>query len=103
MKDAVPVQQLLALARLSNQAVGDALSGILMVEAALSLLNWDLNVWHDLYHDLPSRQLKVQAVLSSHHLCAMLLMCCKADHAGCCCCSGMSCLGNRTQLTWGCR
>ena len=55
----MPLQQLLALARLSNQAVGDALSGILMVEAALSLLNWDLGVWLDLYTDLPSRQLKV--------------------------------------------
>ena len=58
-KEAVPLQQLLALTRLSNQAVGDALSGILMVEAALSLLNWDLGVWLDLYTDLPSRQLKV--------------------------------------------
>ena len=59
------MRQLLALARLSNQAVGDALSGILMVEAALCLLGWDLGAWLDLYTDLPSRQLKVQLTVAA--------------------------------------
>ena len=59
-KDGVAVRQLLALARLSNQAVGDALSGLLMVEAALTLMNWDLPTWLHMYKELPSRQLKVR-------------------------------------------
>ena len=53
-------QQLQALAQLANQAVGDALSGLLMVEAALQLLQLDMQAWSTLYTDLPSRQLKVQ-------------------------------------------
>ncbi|KAK9805800.1 hypothetical protein WJX73_001329 [Symbiochloris irregularis] len=52
-------RQLEALATLSNQAVGDALSGLLMVEAALQLLQKDLQSWGALYRDLPSRQRKV--------------------------------------------
>ena len=42
-----------------NQAVGDAISGILMVEAALRQRGWGLPQWAALYADLPSRQLKV--------------------------------------------
>ena len=42
-----------------NQAVGDALSGILLVEAALRRKGWGLDRWAALYADLPSRQLKV--------------------------------------------
>jgi phosphoacetylglucosamine mutase len=42
-----------------NQAVGDAISGILMVEAALRRKQWGLDEWAALYTDLPSRQLKV--------------------------------------------
>lgn len=60
-KDAVAVRQLLALSRLANQAVGDALSGLLMVDAALTLTNWDLPTWLHMYRELPSRQLKVSA------------------------------------------
>lgn len=41
------------------QAVGDALSGVLMVEAALRRRQWDLQEWGHLYQDLPSRQTKV--------------------------------------------
>jgi phosphoacetylglucosamine mutase len=41
------------------QAVGDALSGVLVVEAILSINNWSLMDWAALYKDLPSRQLKV--------------------------------------------
>ena len=53
------MRQLLALSRLANQAVGDALSGLLMVDAALTLTNWDLATWLHMYQELPSRQLKV--------------------------------------------
>lgn len=52
-------KDLLALVDMINQAVGDALSGILLVEAALSRRQWGLNEWVTLYDDLPSRQLKV--------------------------------------------
>lgn len=58
--------QLLALSRLINQAVGDAISGVLLVEVALRLLGdgdgmaW----WAGLYEDLPSRQTKVLLVLN---------------------------------------
>ncbi len=41
------------------QAVGDALSGVLMVEAALRRRQWGLEQWGQLYQDLPSRQSKV--------------------------------------------
>ena len=43
-----------------NQAVGDALSGILLVEAALRLRSWTLQDWAGLYQDLPSCMLKVR-------------------------------------------
>ena len=42
------------------QAVGDALSGVLLVEAALRILGWSLPDWAATYADLPSRQLKVR-------------------------------------------
>ena len=40
------------------QTVGDAVSVILMVMAALVLLGMDLPAWAALYSDVPSRQLK---------------------------------------------
>lgn len=43
-----------------NQAVGDALSGILMVETVLQYRNWSLQQWNAMYTDLPSLQLKVK-------------------------------------------
>ena len=51
---------LVALSVVVNQAVGDALSGILLVEAALRRRGWGLADWAGLYADLPSRQLKVR-------------------------------------------
>ena len=47
------------MAALVNQAVGDAISGILLVEAALRLRAWNLQDWAGLYQDLPSCMLKV--------------------------------------------
>ena len=52
------VLQLLAVSRLMNQAVGDALSGLLLCEAVVRS-GTSLQAWQDLYSDLPSRQLKL--------------------------------------------
>eukprot|EP00884_Botryococcus_braunii_P003349 jgi/Botrbrau1/13014/Bobra.0389s0011.1 len=55
-----PAADLLAMAGMVNQAVGDALSNILLVEACLFRKGWGLEEWAGLYQDLPSRQLKVK-------------------------------------------
>eukprot|EP00897_Mesotaenium_endlicherianum_P002918 jgi/Mesen1/2654/ME000167S01806 len=56
----VAIQRLAALAGVMNQAVGDALSGVLLVEAVLRHYAWSVRDWDRLYADLPSRQLKVR-------------------------------------------
>lgn len=48
------------LPRLINQAVGDALSDLLLVDAILSFKEWTWEDWDSLYQDLPSRQLKIR-------------------------------------------
>lgn len=53
------VDRLLACAEVINQAVGDALSDMLLVLAAMRVLSMDQNSWEKMYTDLPSRQLKV--------------------------------------------
>ena len=53
-------QRLRLLPRLINQAVGDALNDLLLVDAILFLKGWDLVKWSKLYIDLPSRQCKVR-------------------------------------------
>lgn len=52
--------RLLAVSKLINQAVGDALSGLLLVEAVLKYMGWSIEKWSELYKDLPSKQLKVK-------------------------------------------
>lgn len=52
-------RELLCLSKVINQAVGDAISGILLVEAALRRRQWGMMDWAALYTDLPSRQSKV--------------------------------------------
>lgn len=52
--------RLLVVSKLINQAVGDALSGLLLVEAILQHMGWSIQQWSELYKDLPSRQLKVK-------------------------------------------
>ncbi|KAG2426457.1 hypothetical protein HXX76_011688 [Chlamydomonas incerta] len=52
--------QLLLLSRLINQTVGDAISGLLLVELILRRKGWSLAQWQSLYTDLPSRQLKLK-------------------------------------------
>lgn len=54
------VQRLLAISSLINQAVGDALSGLLLVEVILHYMGWSIQTWNTLYQDFPSRQLKVK-------------------------------------------
>lgn len=51
--------QLRHLLRLINHTVGDAISDMLMVEAALILLNLSLPLWEAQYTDLPNRLAKV--------------------------------------------
>ena len=53
-------QRLRVLPRLVNQAVGDALSDVFLVDAILYLKGWDLNTWSGMYTDMPSRQCKVK-------------------------------------------
>ena len=52
-------QRLLASTKLINQAVGDAMSDCLMVEAVLTVKEWSLDDWAAIYSDLPSRQTKL--------------------------------------------
>lgn len=54
--------RLLAVSNLINQAVGDAISGLLLVEVILRYMGWSIHKWSELYHDFPSRQLKVKVV-----------------------------------------
>ena len=52
------VARLHAAARLTNQAVGDAVADVLLVEAVLCLTSTSIVEWGALYAELPSRQLK---------------------------------------------
>lgn len=51
---------LLSLSELINQAVGDALSDMLMVEAILIYDEMSLASWDNCYTDLPNKQEKVK-------------------------------------------
>ena len=51
--------KLLGFYKLINQAVGDAISDCLGVEAVLADLNMSVEEWDNLYEDLPSRQGKI--------------------------------------------
>jgi len=52
-------ERLLASRQLINQAIGDAISDMLLVEAILIRRGWTLEAWDALYADLPSRQTKL--------------------------------------------
>jgi phosphoacetylglucosamine mutase len=57
----VAMRRLQLLPSLINQAVGDALSDMLLVDVILTLNHWTLHDWNEaLYTDLPSVQSKVQ-------------------------------------------
>ncbi|KAK9765865.1 hypothetical protein K7432_005477 [Basidiobolus ranarum] len=53
------IEQLRALTEVINQAVGDAISDMLLVEAILTHRQWSLKEWDQAYTDLPSRLGKV--------------------------------------------
>ena len=53
------IRRLHAVTRVINQAVGDAISDMLFVLAALRVLDLDLYSWDRLYSDLPSKQVKM--------------------------------------------
>lgn len=61
-REAVATERLLAVHQLTNQAVGDAISDALLVEAILAVRGWGLGQWEALYTDLPSRQCKLPVV-----------------------------------------
>jgi phosphoacetylglucosamine mutase len=54
------LRRLCLLPSLVNQAVGDALSDMLLVDAILKLQGWSMDDWDAVYQDLPSRQCKVK-------------------------------------------
>lgn len=56
----IALQRLQLLPALINQAVGDALSDLLLVDAILQIKGWNIDDWNALYTDLPSRQCKVE-------------------------------------------
>ncbi len=53
------MDRLLTAINLMNEAVGDSLSDLLMIEAILAIESSSIADWDALYTDLPSRQLKV--------------------------------------------
>lgn len=58
-RGSVALQRLSVLPALVNQAVGDALSDLLLVDAILQIQGWSPSEWDAIYTDLPSRQGKV--------------------------------------------
>lgn len=55
---ATALARLLAAAQLINQAVGDAISDAMFIEAVLAIKGWSIADWDAMYTDLPSRQTK---------------------------------------------
>lgn len=78
----VALRRLCLLPSLVNQAVGDALSDLLLVDAILQLKQWDLQTWNGLYTDLPSRQCKVK-VQDRKYCCAIFIGIMRARYALC--------------------
>lgn len=54
------LEMLKALSNLINQAVGDALSDMLMVEVILAHKQWGMREWLNTYVDLPNRLVRVE-------------------------------------------
>lgn len=59
-KQRTAASQLFNLINIINQAVGDALSDMLLVETILHSRDWSIVTWNQIYTDLPNRQIKVQ-------------------------------------------
>ena len=49
----VALARILAASRLINQAVGDAISDALFIEAVLTIKGWSIQDWDAMYTDLP--------------------------------------------------
>ena len=60
VNESKPAEELLSINMVINEAVGDAISDILLVETALKKQGMNLCEWASLYEDLPSRQLKAE-------------------------------------------
>lgn len=58
-RGSVALQRLSVLPALVNQAVGDALSDLLLVDAILQIQGWSPTEWDAIYTDFPSRQGKI--------------------------------------------
>ncbi|KAL1958217.1 hypothetical protein VTO42DRAFT_4725 [Malbranchea cinnamomea] len=54
------LESLVGLTELINQAVGDAISDLLLVEVILAHKGWSLKEWSSTYTDLPSRLVRVE-------------------------------------------
>jgi len=52
--------EVLLLAQLINQTVGDAFSDLFAIEAVLHLLNYSVQDWYKMYSDFPNRLMKVR-------------------------------------------
>lgn len=55
----IAVRRLLTASKLINQAIGDALSDAIFVEAVLCLKGYSIQDWDAFYNDLPSYQSKI--------------------------------------------
>lgn len=58
-RSALAILRLKAFCKAINQAVGDAISDMLVCLASLRILSMDTQTWIDLFTDLPSKQLKI--------------------------------------------
>ncbi|KAF8788427.1 phosphoacetylglucosamine mutase-like [Argiope bruennichi] len=55
----IAAKKLTAVTDLINEAVGDAISDLLLAEAILYCYGWNVEDWNAMYTDFPNRQLKV--------------------------------------------
>lgn len=53
------IEKLLTLIDLINEAVGDAISDMLLVETILHTKGWNITDWEAAYTDLPNRLVKI--------------------------------------------
>lgn len=58
-KQTSAIEKLLALIDVINEAVGDAISDMLLVETILHSRGWNVSDWEAAYTDLPNRLVKI--------------------------------------------
>eukprot|EP00955_Chlamydomonas_euryale_P092720 364734-Chlamydomonas_euryale.AAC.10 len=81
-------EELVLLSEMINQTVGDALSGLLLVETVTRRKQWSFADWEKQYKELPSRQIKLKVQLACATCGAALArctleMCMQAGVGGC--------------------